>query len=455
MDTGWTPAMKPDRSLRRQVLTTLLASIASVMLVALVLSALLVRFALVRDFETRLRALAQELQATVTRRADGTIDLGDYAPDAAFGERFSGWYWLVRDDQSIVARSRSLVAENLPSGGLGEAQPLTGPRGEALLALSLPVRGADGLSVTLAGPKSAIDRALVSDLWIVLGSVIALGLMLMFVAWSQVNRTLRPLQQLAADLGGLRTGTIGELPSSRFSELNAVVTLVNALLADSRGLVAQARDTAAKLAHGLKTPLAVLAARFGTGGASPDPKVTDAVDNMRRLIDQNLNAARVARASAAFSEGVPVRPVVEDLVFAFSHLFRERGLRVVIDIPPDATFRGSRDGLQEMLGNLLENAHAWAASAISVRASCGAHDGLTVCVEDDGPGFPAELLAAMLQEHPPLGAADAVAQPVENPGSSGLGLRITLDIAGRFGGWLELANVAGRGAIATLHLPSL
>jgi signal transduction histidine kinase len=455
MDTGWTTAMKTDRSLRRQVLATLLASILGVMLVVLVLSALLVRFALVRDFETRLRAMAQELQATVTRRADGAIDLGDYAPDAAFGERFSGWYWLVRDGQSIVARSRSLVAENLPPGGLGAAQPVTGPRGEALLALSLPVRGAEGLSVTLAGPKSTIDRALINDLWIILGSVIALGLMLMFVAWSQVNRTLRPLQRLATDLAGLRTGTIAELPPSRFSELNAVVTLVNALLADSRGLVAQARDTAAKLAHGLKTPLAVLAARFGSGGRSPDPTVTDAVDGMRRLIDQNLSAARATRASAVFSEAVPVRPIVEDLVSAFSHLFRERGLSVVIDIPRDAMFRGSRDDLQEMLGNLLENAHAWAESRISVSASCVAGEGLAIRIEDDGPGFPAELLNALSRGHPPL-SADVIAQHERAlPGSSGLGLRITLDIVERFCGRLELANIAGRGAIATLHLPSL
>jgi signal transduction histidine kinase len=134
---------------------------------------------------------------------------------------------------------------------------------------------------------------------------VTLGLMLMFVVWSQVNRALRPLQHLAEDLGRLRTGASAEVPPSQFSELNAVVTLVNALLADSRNLVAHAREAAAKLAHGLKTPLAVLAARFGMGGTSPDLKVTDAVDSMRRLIDQNLKTARAARASVAFSDTVP------------------------------------------------------------------------------------------------------------------------------------------------------
>ena len=75
--------------------------------------------------------------------------------------------------------------------------------------------------------------------------------------------------------------------------------------------------------------------------------------------------ARAARASAAFSDTVPVRPVVEDLVFAFSHVFRERRLVADMDISEDAAFRGNRDDLQEMLGNIIENAHAWAESAKS------------------------------------------------------------------------------------------
>jgi signal transduction histidine kinase len=323
-----------------------------------------------------------------------------------------------------------------------------------LLALSLPVRGADGLSVTVAGPKSAIDRALLDDLWLVLSSVVTLGLMLMFVVWLQVNRALRPLQHLAEDLGRLRTGAFAEVPLSQFSELNAVVTLVNALLADSRDLVAHARDTAAKLAHGLKTPLAMLAARFGKGGTSPDLKVTDAVDSMRRLIDQNLKTARAARASAAFSDTVPVRPVVEDLVFAFSHVFRERQLLVDVDILEDLAFRGSRDDLQEMLGNLLENAHAWAASRVGASADRKERDGLTIVIRDDGPGFPDSILVAMAQDSSSSPADYATSPTGERLAqSNGLGLRITRDIAARYSGRLELANSARNGAVATLRLP--
>lgn len=446
--------METSPSLQRQVLTILLVSIAGVMLVALVLSALLLRFTLQRDFETRLRTTAQDLQATVARERDGAIDLGDFTPDIAFSERFSGWYWLVRDGESVVARSRSMVAESLATGGLGESYPVEGPRGESLLALSLPVRGAGDLSVTVAGPKSAIDQALLNDLWTVVISVVALGLILMFVVWSQVTRALRPLRHLAEDLGRLRTGVLTEVPASRFSELNTVVTLVNGLLADSRNLVAHARDTAAKLAHGLKTPLAVLAARFGTGGASQDPKVTDAVDSMRRLIDQNLKMARAARASAAFSDTVPVRPVVEDLVFAFSHVFRERRLVADVDILEDAAFRGNRDDLQEMLGNIIENAHAWAQSRVRVSAGRNESGELTIAVRDDGPGFPDCILVAMAPDDSSSLAGNATNPTGERPvQSNGLGLRIARDIAARYRGRLELTNSTERGAIATLRLP--
>ena len=147
-------AMESSGSFQRQVLTTLLLSIAGVMLVALVLSALLLRFTLQREFETRLRTTAQDLQATVTRGRDGAIDLGDFTPDMAFSERYSGWYWLVSDGNAVVARSRSLVAESLPIGGVGETRPMEGPRGESLVALALPVRGENDLSITVAGPRA-------------------------------------------------------------------------------------------------------------------------------------------------------------------------------------------------------------------------------------------------------------------------------------------------------------
>lgn len=445
--------MAGERSLRRQVLATLLASIAGVMLVALVLSALLLRYTLARDFETRLRTLAQDFQTSITLREGDAIDLSDTTPDGLFSERFSGWYWMVSDGETIVARSRSLVTDSITLGELSIVRQVEGPRGAPLLAISLPVRNGQGLWITVAGPKRAIDQALIDDIWIVLGSVIVLGLLLMLATWSQVNRALTPLQRLAEDLGLLRAGTIGDLPPSPSSELNAVVVLINSLLEDSRERVGQAREVAAKLAHGLKTPLAMLAARFGIGGTKPDPKVTEAVDGMRHLIDQNLKIARTARASVAFAEPVSVKSVVDDLVFAFAHVFRERGLCVTVEIQQEVTFQGLRDDLQETLGNLLENAHKWATSEIRVSASRTDSDGLKILIQDDGPGFPAEiqtlrsrqsLSVSAITESQPVNAAKVIA---------GLGLKITVEIATRYGGRLDLANSVEMGTVATLTLP--
>lgn len=438
--------MAGEPSLRRQVLATLLASIAAVMLVALVLSALLLRYALARDFETRLRTLAQDFQTSITLRDGDAIDLSGAAPDGPFDQRFSGWYWMVSDGQSIIARSRSLVAESIALGELSTVRQIEGPQGVPLLAISLPVRSGRGLVVTVAGPKRAIDQALIDDLWIVLGSVAVLGLLLMLATWSQVNRALTPLRRLAENLSLLRSGAIVELPASSSSELNAVVKLINSLLEDSRERVGQAREAAAKLAHGLKTPLAMLAARFGIGGTKPDTKVTEAVGSMRYLIDQNLKLARTARASVAFAETVDVKGVVEDLVFAFAHMFRERHLSVAVEIPQDTAFRGSRDDLQEMLGNLLENAYAWADSEIKVSANRTA-GGLTILIRDDGPGFPAEIRETLTRQTSADRPVDARRE------AAGLGLSITKEIAAGYGGRLDLTNSAGKGAVVTLSLP--
>ncbi len=355
----------------------------------------------------------------------------------------------MSDGNAVVARSRSLVAESLPTGGLGETRPIEGPRGESLLALSLPVRGADDLSVTVAGPKSAIDRALLNDLWIVVGSVVTLGLMLMLVVWSQVNRALRPLRHLAEDLGRLRTGVLAEVPPSRFSELNTVVTLVNGLLADSRDLVAHARDTAAKLAHGLKTPLAVLAARFGTGGANQDPKVTDAVDSMRRLIDQN-SRWRVPPAHRRLS---PIR----SRCGRSSRTSSSPSVMSSVSAGWSPTWIFRRMQHFGEIGTICRR--CWATSSrmpmpgrqSRVRVSAGRNESgeLTIAVSDDGPGFPDSIVVALAPDDS-SSLADNAARPAP---SNGLGLRITRDIAARYRGRLELANLTERGAIATLRLP--
>jgi signal transduction histidine kinase len=420
------------------------------MLVSLFLSALLLRYSLARDFETRLRAMAQDFQTGISLRESQSIDLGDAAPEGAFNERFSGWYWMVSDGDVIIARSRSLVTETIALGEPSLMRDISGPQDVPLLAISLPVRGRQGLSVTVAGPKHAVYHALISDLWVVLGGVFVLGVVLMLVTWSQVNRALAPLQRLTSDLGRLMGGNIATLPPFPFSELNAVVVLINSLLDDGRERVKHARDAAAKLAHGLKTPLALLAARSGVGGTNPDGEVVKAVDSMRYLIDQNLKVARAARASLVLSEPVPVKCVIDDLVFAFTHMFRGRHLSVRVEIGDNVAFQGSKDDLQEMIGNLLENAYMWAAADIDITVNRTEVDGLKVLVCDDGPGFPSAVLEGQLQLSP------AVASGRQNKGSTnigGLGLEITREIAARYGGRLDLANAVGKGAKATLTLP--
>jgi hypothetical protein len=358
--------MPAERSLRRQVAFTISAAILGVMALAMVFALLLLKRTVEQRFDARLTAAAAELQSAVTRSAERGIALdGDAPSDPIFADRSSGWGWMVREGPRVLARSRSLVGDpaggDLPLGGLGEIQMVAADSAR-WRAMTVRLRGEDGLSATVAAPQSAVWTEVMADAALVMPAIAALAVLLVFVAWAQARRAMQPVEHLAGELERLKAGAVEVLPQTRFGELNAVTSLINGLVAERRTARDETRDRAAWLAHGLKTPLAVLAARFGASGATPDPRVVAAVESMNRLIRLNLADARAGGRSAIRSEPVALRPIIEDLTAAFRHTTRRADLAVGIDVPEALHVAMPAEDLQELFGNLLENAFRHAAT---------------------------------------------------------------------------------------------
>jgi signal transduction histidine kinase len=264
----------------------------------------------------------------------------------------------------------------------------------------------------------------------------------------QVTRGLSPIEQLRRRLSDVREGRSGRLDGVYPSEVQPLVDDLNLLLAHREAAVARAIAKAGDLAHGLKTPLAVLAHEAGRMSASGHQELASAIeqqiDRMRRQIDYHLAQARAAASGAAPGARTTILGSADGLVRTLLRLYAERGVTIAIDVPPEHAVRGQREDLDEMLGNLLDNACKWARSRVVV-SSAAANGIIAVVVDDDGPGIEPALRRAVLQRGV---RADEAA-----PGS-GLGLAIVRDLAEVYGGSIALDASPLGGLRARLELPS-
>jgi signal transduction histidine kinase len=265
-----------------------------------------------------------------------------------------------------------------------------------------------------------------------------------------VRRAVAPLWSLRASLSLVREGRSQRIEGDYPSEVQPLVNDLNALLEDRERAITRALTTAGDLAHGLKTPLAVLAQEAEqAGGAGHHDLATtlgQLVERMQRQVDYHLARSR-ATASARAAPGLrcPVLPSVEGLVRTMRRLHAGRELRIDADVSPTHEIRGRREDLDEMLGNLLDNACKWARSRVAISSAID-HAQLLISVDDDGPGLEPSMRAQVLQRG---------VRADQQVRGSGLGLAIVSDLAELYGGSVTLETSPLGGTRARLQLPRL
>jgi signal transduction histidine kinase len=270
---------------------------------------------------------------------------------------------------------------------------------------------------------------------------------LVFGAW-QVRRGLSAIGQLRTRLGDVRGGRDQKLAGTYPTEVQPLVDDLNALLEQREKVVQRALAKAGDLAHGLKTPLAVLgqeverAERAGHGDVAS--AIGQQVDRMRRQIDYHLAHARAAAAGSTLGTRTEVKASADGLARTLQQLYADRGLAIESRVSPSHAVRCQREDADEMIGNLMDNACKWARSRVIVTAS-EADGVVTIVVDDDGPGLPAAMRAFVLQRG---------ARIDEALSGSGLGLAIVRDLAEVYGGSISLATSSENGLSARLSLPA-
>ncbi|GIK81265.1 MAG: HAMP domain-containing histidine kinase [Pseudorhodoplanes sp.] len=385
--------------------------------------------------------------------AQGRIVVGRAPADPRFADPLSGLYWQIGDDGAQLLRSRSLwdatlaLPEDDPAPGEIHHHEIAGPADARLLVAERRVwlTVADGrtpVRIAVAVDLSqvaAARRAFAADLWPALG---LLWIVLAAATTVQVSLGLRPLAALRRGVADIRAGRSRHLAAAGVAEVTPLVEEVNALLDAREQELARSRNRAADLAHGLKTPLAALAADSrllrGRGESAVADEIDAVIDTMRRHVDRELARARIRGARPAGGEATEVAPLVRSLIATLARTESGRPLTFRHEIVETARAPLDRADLAEVLGNLMENAARHARSCVRVHVM---PDGAGICVEDDGPGIAEQDRASALGRGVRLD---------ERGGGAGLGLAIVQDVLDAYRWQLQLGRSEMGGLKATI-----
>ncbi|WP_092950124.1 sensor histidine kinase [Paracidovorax konjaci] len=405
---------------------------------------------LLDGFEQVLRDKAQRVGARLHRGPQGGLREATGGADE-FSAIYAGWYWRANAGGEVL-RSRSLwdmdslPVATRPTRGSAVLHPATGPLQEPLLALTLPIALGQPpvpVALTVYGPAAQLQDSIRQiDRTLVLAGMVLMALAGV-LAWLQVRVGLAPLRRLEALLATLRApngagpDVAQHLAAPTGRDLQPLQNELAGLLAHNAHVVARARAHAVDLNHALKKPLALLSAQASAQPQVSSSEVRHQVEAMAQLVDRyqarTLSDALHAHPGAT-GQAVDVRECVAQVLRMMERLHAAQALDWALK---DRTaglllWRGERADLEEVLGNLLDNAGKWAASQVRLTLSMAGdaeHASLRLDIEDDGPGMTPEQLQA---------AGQRGVRFDESVQGSGLGLAIASQIAQAYGGHLHL-----------------
>ena len=452
-------------SLRLRLLLGTLGWIALTIVVAGLALGGLFRQHVALQFHSEQGTHLDQLVAHLVVDESGQPSLSVAQSDPRFSKPYSGLYWQVdRLDPPArnaigLLRSRSLwddvlrLPADTPGNGELHQHRIAGPGDSVLGVVERVVRVAG-----VAEPAAAYSFRLVvaadeqqmrapverfsGMLWLALG---LLGLGLGLAAVIQVWVGLAPLKRLHGTLAAVRSGHAQQLEGRFPAEVQPLVDEFNTVLAQNAEVVERARTQAGNLAHSLKTPLSVIANAASGHPGELAQLVGAQVELARTQIDYHLSRSRVAASLRVPGARTMVAAVLDGLLRVMRRIHAERNLELVVRSgAAQAVFRGEAQDLQEILGNLLDNACKWAAQRVEV--SLDVRDGeLLISLDDDGPGI------AEGERQRVLYRGERADEQV--PGS-GLGLAIVVDLTRLYGGRIELAASPLGGLRVRLALPA-
>ncbi len=448
-------------------LTVSSAVVACVMLLAaaLLLNELFQR-AVERNFDQRLRAVMDSVLGAVELSEDGTPKLPQPLADPRFTIPLSGWYWQITAlettplkqlaSASLLEKRLAVPAPALASrtgNGLAEFY-LQDSNSRQLRAIEQRFELFDSgkdYSFLVAGDFDEL-QAEVGAFRTLLYSVLGLlGLGLLTAILVQVKFGLRPMQLMVQKLNDIRSGKSAALDGAFPTEMQPLADEINLLMKSNATIVDRARMQVGNLAHALKTPLAVLTNEAANKSTAFSGLVEQQTNNMREQIDLYLDRARRATRARNIGLSCDVEPVLQGLARTLQRINRDKTIEIAVTVSPGLKFRGDQQDLEEIAGNLIDNACKWAKGKVHINAyvepsSTGARRQLAIVVEDDGPGIPSDHRATALKRGQRLD---------ETKPGSGLGLNIVEETTAIYDGSLSLDESSLGGLRAYVRLPAV
>jgi len=418
-----------------------------------------------RAFDRRLGVYLRTLVADVASPDEANGKFPQSLGEPLFELPLSGWYWQVTrldPGKSELRASRSLWDGGLPhlqesgvaAGPDGSRQGyVAGPEDQRLRLVERNIDLGDeghyliavaGDAAEIAGEVRSFDQALIITFAL-------LAAVLLLTTMFQVRFGLAPLKRITGSLAAIRAGTAERLAGKFPEEIAPLARETNALIDANREIVERARTHVGNLAHALKTPLSVMVNEATARGLDPfAEKVLEQAEIMRDQVARHLERARLAARLTVVGSVTEVAPVVTALARTMEKIHRDKNVAIEVHADDQARFRGERADLEEMIGNLVDNACKWASSRVSIEvvrdqpAPASETRLVRIVVDDDGRGLSPSEREQVAKRGRRLD---------ETKPGSGLGLSIVVELAGLYGGGLTFGTAPLGGLRAELALP--
>ncbi|MFG1478593.1 ATP-binding protein [Xanthobacter sp. V4C-4] len=446
----------------RLVLSAVAIMMVVLVVVGLVLATLYTRAA-ERAFDRRLDVYLKTIVAEVANASGAGLPEPLALADPLFVFPNSGWYWQIvqsLDGKETVKTSRSLhegrLSALMSTGGSGSMRQGygDGPRGEKLRVVERSLDfGSDGrYAVSVAAVATELELDISGFNLVLVGTLIVLALAFLLVVLFQVRFGLRPLSSISQALADVRSGKAERLEDRYPEEIVPLVREVNALIEANQEVVERARTHVGNLAHALKTPLSVLMNEAGTRDDPLAVRVRDQAGVMRDQVAHHLERARMAARASVVISVCDVSAIVTALARTMEKIHRGKDLAIDVRVADEVRFRGEQQDLEEMVGNLVDNACKWASARVEVEVclerprTAGDRTFFRLIIDDDGPGLAPSRRADVGRRGRRLD---------ESKPGSGLGLSIVHELALLYGGRFDLGTAPIGGLRTELVLPAV
>ncbi len=418
-----------------------------------------------RSFQQLLHAYMQNLMSVIEIDEQGNVVGSPDFGDPRFVELSSGWFWTIAKSEEAntpIAHSASFSGDlaELPAevttpfdADFRRVSIVADPSGELLMQLETQLTLDEDETLyqfRVTGNTRDVDMSVAQFNRTLIQYFLLYCAGTILVMFFLIRLGLRPVLEATNALHDVRQGEKQQLDGTYPVEIQPMVGEINALITTNRSIVERARTQVGNLAHALKTPLAVIVNEVRTPNVDQSELIAEQADLMKSQVQTYLDRARIAAQRDVIVSRTPVFPILSKLLRVMQRLVPDTDFEI-LECDENIIFRGEEQDLEEIFGNLLENASRFAKTSVLVSVQdqaveAGGVGQFRIEIEDDGTGLSPDQKDSALKRGTRLD---------ESQPGSGLGLSIVADIATEYGGSFKLEDSESGGLKAVIVLPKL